>query len=72
MYEVQLSDEYAKYKGLFLNMPDKLQSVWDRHLEQVSIAKHCFEPTGDNAQPIHSPPYQAGPEPRELLKVDTN
>lgn len=41
----------------------------DGQLDQVNIAKHCMELTGESTQPIHTLLYRAGPNTRAFEKA---
>lgn len=68
--KVQLSNKYGGYRKQFLHMLTEFQSMWDEHIGQVNIAKHCIELTLDNTQPICCAPYRARPNAREYENAE--
>lgn len=46
--------------------------MWDGHLGQVNMAKHCILLTVENTQLIHFAPYQAGPRTRKFKNAKTD
>lgn len=51
--EVHLSDKYSAYDDEFICMPTELQSMWDSHLDRISVAKHRIEFIDEMTQPEH-------------------
>lgn len=72
--EIQPLDVYARYRKQFLDMLTKFQFMWNGHLEQLFVAKHCIELTPQKIQPITSVPDQVGTKARELenAEIDKN
>lgn len=55
-----ISEAYSEYCNTFIDMLPRFFSMWDRHLDQISIPKHRLALL-PNLSPVHSlvPPYES-------------
>lgn len=52
-YLVEDSEPYSAHCDEFMDMLLKIQSVWNCHLDPISVAKHRRDLLKNDTQPIH-------------------
>lgn len=63
---------YSAYFTNFVHMLTQLERMPDSQQGSVKAVQHQTELNQTGSLPIHSDPYQAGPDARELEKQETD
>lgn len=61
---------YTAHKQTNLNILSHFQFLWDGHLGQITMAKHCIELLRPDTATIHPAPYWAVPETPKFRKAE--
>lgn len=70
--EVQIKEKYLQWKPTFLIIMEMYQSMWDEHLEMISVTKHCILLSPADAGSIQTALYRAVPRQRVLRKEEVD
>lgn len=62
---VQLSAKFKGHQLASVKMVGEYESMWDRHLLLLSVAKQRLNRLNHDVRLVHSVPYRAGPTARE-------
>lgn len=69
---VQINEKINKYKPLFVKMEKQLESRWDGHIDQPTVAKHHYVLKSAMKPNKHLAPYRAVTMQRKLKREEVS
>lgn len=57
---VEIAEVHYQHRQRFTQILKELETMFDSHLEQINVVKHCVALEHSSQQPVNSTPYSAG------------